>query len=91
MKDVKKNMKIISKSTAKEFLIHFAVSQGEEAIAKKAIEYIPNPTAQMAVRAAGFAGYFYVAIKLTSEERKAKQEALDDMFEEGVSKSCMTK
>ena len=80
MKDVKKNMKIFSKSTAKEFLIDLAIAYGGEAIVKKAIEYIPNPTAQIAVRAAVFAGDVYVAMKLTSEERKASLAALYDMI-----------
>lgn len=85
MKDVKKNLKVISRSMTKEFMIDYAIIKGEEAIVNTAIKYIPNPTAQMAVGAAGFAGSLYVALKFTKEERRDRQAALYDMIA-GMSK-----
>lgn len=80
MKDVKKNMKIISKNFTKEFMIDIVVSKGTDAIVNKAIEFIPNPAAQTAARVAGFAGYIYIAMKLTSEEKQNIESALYDMI-----------
>lgn len=80
MKDVKKNMKIISRNVTKEFMIDYVISKGTDAIVRKAIDYIPNPTAQTAVRVAGFAAYLYIAMKLTTEERNNMEAAFLDMF-----------
>ena len=80
MKDVKKNMKIISKNVAKECMIDYVVSKGTDAIVRMAIDYIPNPTAQTAVRVAGFVAYLYIATKLTTEEINNGEAAFLDMF-----------
>ena len=80
MKDVKKNMKIISRNVTKECMIDYVISKGTDAIVRKAIDYIPNPTAQTAVRVAGFAAYLYIAMKLTTEERNNMEAAFLDMF-----------
>lgn len=80
MKDVKKNMKIISRNVTKDCMIDYFVSKGTDAIVRKAIDYIPNPTAQTAVRVAGFAAYLYIAMKLTTEERNNIEAAFLDMF-----------
>lgn len=81
MKDVKKNLKVISRNMTKQFLIDCTIANAKEAVVKTAIQYIPNPAAQMATRLAGFIGYLAVANYFTKEEKQAMEEALTDMFD----------
>ena len=83
MKDVKKNLKVISRNMTKQFLIDCTISSAEQAVVKTAIQYIPNPAAQIATRIAGFIGYLAVANYFTKEEKQAMEEALTDMLSGG--------
>lgn len=83
MKDVKKNLKVISRNMTKQFLIDCTIANAKEAVVKTAIQYIPNPAAQMATRVAGIIGYLAVSNYFTKEETQAMAEALTDMFTGG--------
>lgn len=83
MKDVKKNLKVISRNMTKQFLIDCTIANAKEAVVKTAIQYIPNPAAQMATRVAGFIGYLAVSNYFTKEENQAIAEALTDMLTGG--------
>ena len=80
MKDVRKNLKVISRNVTKEFLIDCTLSSVEHLIVESAIQYIPHPAAKTAVRVAGFIGYLAVANYFTKEEDRAIAEALTDML-----------
>lgn len=80
MKDVKKNLKVISHNMAKQFLIDCTLSNVRETLVKTAIQYIPNPAAQTAVKVAGFVGYLAAAGHFTKEEKQNIEEALTNML-----------
>ena len=83
MKDVKKNLKAISRNMTKQFLIDFTLIIVEESIVKSAIQYIPHPAAKTAVRVAGVVGYLVASKHFTIEEDLAIVEAIRDMLSGG--------
>ena len=83
MKDVKKNLKVISRNMTKEFLIDFTLAIVEDLIVDSVIQYVPNQAAKTAVKVAGYVGYFVVAKHFTKEEQQSIKEAIRDMLSKG--------
>lgn len=80
MKDVKKNLKVISRNMTKEFLIDFTLAIVEDLIVDSVIQYIPNQAAKTVVKVSGYVGYFVVAKHFTKEEQQSINEAIRDML-----------
>ena len=83
MKDVKKNLKVISHNMTKQFLIDFTLAIVEDLIVDSVIQYIPNQAAKTAVKISGYVGYFVVAKHFTKEEQQSINEAVRDMLSRG--------
>lgn len=83
MKDVKKNLKVISHNVTKQFLVDFTLAFVEDLIVDSVIQYIPNQAAKTAVKAAGYVGYIVAARHFTKEEVQLTSEAIMDMFNRG--------
>ena len=83
MKDFKKNLKVISRNTTKQFLVYFTLSIMEDLAVNSVIRYIPNQAAKTAVKVSGDVGYFVAAKYFTKEEEQSTREAIRDMLSRG--------
>ena len=83
MKDVKKNLKVISHNMTKEFLIDFTLGIVDHLIVDSVIQYIPNQAVKTAVKVSGYVGYFVAAKHFTKEEQQSINEAIRDMLSKG--------
>lgn len=80
MKDVKKNLKVISYNMTKQFLVDCTLGNMKDTLVKTAIQHIPNPAAQTAVKVAGIVAYLVAANHFNKEEASKVEAALYDMF-----------
>lgn len=80
MKNVKENLKTISKEATKSVLVDLTLDRGRRALVNQIINFIPNPAAKTAVQVAGYVGYFVAANYFTIDEAQKISEAAIDML-----------
>lgn len=80
MKNVKNNLKVVSRNVAKKLMIECSIASAEDFLVKTIIDFIPNPAAQTAVKVAGFVAYVEASKHFTKEEKHNIHKAFYDMF-----------